>query len=824
MDFPLLHLEQNLIVNLQREVWAFYRLLGWHYDYLGRSDRIAHLHRLVRLFTDLQGFDGQLLLVPQPHRLQAYLDDLAAGTAGPLAGAGRRYCAEAAARLRLALPNAAPEQACLVGLKLPLPQSAPAGGDWRSLWRLPKQWLEGLAGVADPSLTEQEIVAALEREALLFQRLTRILPADRLTAAGLAALIRRGFRRGISDDAPLTAPPVEILAELAGPGGLRLLPQWRRLRTLAEGEVDLRHPRRIAITQAGAAGDATGYTTFSVLSELPDELAFPGGEWLYHLQDLNFPVEVCLRWSHIGSGDALALVRKKKLEISDQDEHTRRSGEAVPFALLDAQDQAALLEYDLKQRRFPLLETTCSFAVWAETPDLLADRVQRLRDHLAVLQVGVEVPTGDQLVAFLDALPGTRRQPSDYTHRLPPEVVAGAMFPATRALGDHCGPYIGRVGVLNRPVFLDPALPPQINSSGSAAFLGTLGAGKSFAANLLTYLAVVTRGARALIIDPKGERGDWPRLLPELGDQIRLVQLTPDPADSGRLDPLALARGLGPDVQAEVASLAVSLLSFLSGVGTGDPGFLAIMEAVERVAGQRRPSLKAVLAELARLGEGDPVAATLARQLTALSRQAYANLLFGDGGAGLDTGAALTVLQLRHVPLPPPGKPREDFTLEELVAVAVLHAITAFATLFIRQDRSVFKLVVLDEAWSVLASSQGKGLVSHLLRTGRAMNSALYLITQNCADLLDETIRNNLGYKFVMRAQDQAEVAAVLQLLGLEATRENVSAVRSLQTGSALLQDLQGRVGVVRLDAVLPHLAAAFDTRPPRPVSVGVAL
>jgi hypothetical protein len=29
-----------------------------------------------------------------------------------------------------------------------------------------------------------------------------------------------------------------------------------------------------------------------------------------------------------------------------------------------------------------------------------------------------------------------------------------------------------------------------------------------------------------------------------------------------------------------------------------------------------------------------------------------------------------------------------------------------------------------------------------------------------------------------------------------------------------MFQDLQGRVGVVTLDAVAPHLAKAFDTRP----------
>jgi len=164
--------------------------------------------------------------------------------------------------------------------------------------------------------------------------------------------------------------------------------------------------------------------------------------------------------------------------------------------------------------------------------------------------------------------------------------------------------------------------------------------------------------------------------------------------------------------------------------------------------------------------------------------------------------------------MPPSGKPRQEYSLEELLSVALMHAVTAFATQFTRRNRGTFKIVLLDEAWALLASSQGRSLVTHLLRTGRALNNAVYLISQNVADLLDETLRNNVGMKMVFRSQDQTEILKELQFLNLEADDENMTTIRQLETGQALFQDIEGRAGVITLNPIFPHLTKAFDTRP----------
>jgi len=215
------------------------------------------------------------------------------------------------------------------------------------------------------------------------------------------------------------------------------------------------------------------------------------------------------------------------------------------------------------------------------------------------------------------------------------------------------------------------------------------------------------------------------------------------------------------------------------------------------------------------MGQKDTAVAELAKFYRALSRRAYANLIFGHGDEeGLDLRDRLNILQLQQLVMPPAGKPRQEYSLEELLSVALMHAVTAFATLFTRRERSIFKIVLVDEAWALLTSSQGKNLVNHLLRTGRALNNAVYLVSQNVADLLDETLRNNIGMKLVFRSQDLGEIKQALAFMNLEPDEDNIHTIRQMGTGQVLLQDLYGRVGMVTLDPVFTHLLEAFNTRP----------
>ena len=72
----------------------------------------------------------------------------------------------------------------------------------------------------------------------------------------------------------------------------------------------------------------------------------------------------------------------------------------------------------------------------------------------------------------------------------------------------------------------------------------------------------------------------------------------------------------------------------------------------------------------------------------------------------------------------------EEYTTIELLSVAMLIVISTFALDFIHSDRSIFKIVDLDEAWAFLNVAQGETLSNKLVRAGRAMQAGVYFVTQ----------------------------------------------------------------------------------------------
>ena len=156
------------------------------------------------------------------------------------------------------------------------------------------------------------------------------------------------------------------------------------------------------------------------------------------------------------------------------------------------------------------------------------------------------------------------------------------------------------------------------------------------------------------------------------------------------------------------------------------------------------------------------------------------------------------------------------YTTMELLSVAMLIVISTFALDFIHTDRSVFKIVDLDEAWSFLQVAQGKTLSMKLVRAGRAMNAGVYFVTQNTDDLLDEKLKNNLGLKFAFRSTDINEIKKTLAFFGVDSEDENnQKRLRDLENGQCLISDLYGRVGVIQFHPIFEDLFHAFDTRPP---------
>ncbi len=165
--------------------------------------------------------------------------------------------------------------------------------------------------------------------------------------------------------------------------------------------------------------------------------------------------------------------------------------------------------------------------------------------------------------------------------------------------------------------------------------------------------------------------------------------------------------------------------------------------------------------------------------------------------------------------LPDPGASRETYTRAERISVATLSLIAALALKLVSGDRSRHKVVLLDEAWFLLASTQGRMLLNRLVRLGRSANTTVLLASQRLADLGD--LSELVGTYFLFGQESDAEAARALRLIGLDPDDGHLlHSLKGFRKGRCLMRDLKGRVGELQVDLASDQLLEALDTTPRR--------
>ena len=235
----------------------------------------------------------------------------------------------------------------------------------------------------------------------------------------------------------------------------------------------------------------------------------------------------------------------------------------------------------------------------------------------------------------------------------------------------------------------------------------------------------------AVILDPKSERGNWKETLPEIAHEINIVNLTSDKDNAGLLDPFVIMKNVK-----DAESLAIDILTFLTGISSRDgEKFPVLRKAVRSVTQSDSRGLLHVIDELRR--EDTPISRNIANHIDSFTDYDFAHLLFSDGTVenAISLDNQLNIIQVADLVLPDKDTTFEEYTTIELLSVSMLIVISTFALDFIHSDRSIFKIVDLDEAWAFLNVAQGETLSNKLVRAGRAMQAALYFLPLTSASL-----------------------------------------------------------------------------------------
>ena len=563
--------------------------------------------------------------------------------------------------------------------------------------------------------------------------------------------------------------------------------------------------------------DKESYVSYFTVNAIVGELDFPSSEIFYfQQQQFTFPVDTSMNVEIVENRKALTTVRNKKKELKDLDNHAYQAGSETSSNVVDALDSVDELETDLDQSKESMYKLSYVIRVSAPDLDELKRRCDEVKDFYDDLNVKLVRPAGDMLGLHSEFLPASKRYINDYVQYVKSDFLAGLGFGATQQLGETTGIYMGYSVDTGRNVYLQPSLASQgikgtVTNALASAFVGSLGGGKSFCNNLLVYYSVLF-GGQAVILDPKSERGNWKETLPEIAHEINIVNLTSDKDNAGLLDPFVIMKNVK-----DAESLAIDILTFLTGISSRDgEKFPVLRKAVRSVTQSDSRGLLHVIDELRR--EDTPVSRNIADHIDSFTDYDFAHLLFSDGTVenAISLDNQLNIIQVADLVLPDKDTTFEEYTTIELLSVSMLIVISTFALDFIHSDRSIFKIVDLDEAWAFLNVAQGETLSNKLVRAGRAMQAGVYFVTQSSGDVAKESLKNNIGLKFAFRSTDLGEIKQTLEFFGIDKDDENnQKRLRDLDNGQCLLQDLYGRVGVVQIHPVFEELLHAFDTRPP---------
>ena len=808
--FPIKYIDNNLVWNKDNEVFAYYELIPYNYSFLSAEQKFIVHDSFRQLIAQSREGKIHALQIATESSIRSIQEQSKKLVTGRLRDVAIQKIDEQTEALVSMIGDNQVDYRFFIGFKLIVTEEKVSLDSMKkSAFMTFKEFLNEVNHTLMNdfiSMPDDEINRYMKMEKLLENKISRRFKFRRLDKNDFGYLIEHIYGRdGVAyEDYEYSLPKKKL-----------------KKATLIK-QYDLIRPTRCLIEESQRYlrlehEDSESFVSYFTVNAIVGELDFPSSEIFYfQQQQFTFPVDTSMNVEIVGNRKALSTVRNKKKELKDLDNHAYQSGSETSSNVVDALDSVDELETDLDQSKESMYKLSYVIRVSAPDLDELKRRCDEVKDFYDDLNVKLVRPAGDMLGLHSEFLPASKRYINDYVQYVKSDFLAGLGFGATQQLGENTGIYIGYSVDTGRNVYLQPSLASQgikgtVTNALASAFVGSLGGGKSFCNNLIVYYSVLF-GGQAVILDPKSERGNWKETLPEIAHEINIVNLTSDKENAGLLDPFVIMKNVK-----DAESLAIDILTFLTGISSRDgEKFPVLRKAVRAVTQSDQRGLLHVIDELRR--EDTAIARNIADHIDSFTDYDFAHLLFSDGSVknAISLDNQLNIIQVADLVLPDKDTTFEEYTTIELLSVAMLIVISTFALDFIHSDRSIFKIVDLDEAWAFLNVAQGETLSNKLVRAGRAMQAGVYFVTQSSGDVSKESLKNNIGLKFAFRSTDLGEIKQTLEFFGIDKDDENnQKRLRDLENGQCLLQDLYGRVGVVQIHPVFEELLHAFDTRPP---------
>ena len=354
--------------------------------------------------------------------------------------------------------------------------------------------------------------------------------------------------------------------------------------------------------------------------------------------------------------------------------------------------------------------------------------------------------------------------------------------------------YIGEtITGLPYPVFYDPHYPILINNPPVSLITGSPGSGKTFSGLLIASHASAL-GKIGVILDPKGDFTALKKL--EKAGYIGKINIW-SVADLdgevleenvGMLDPTAFT----PDTNQNTA-LTIDVIKSL--IGDLTPKQITNLTPIIRdIVEGNSPSFLRVAQKL--MSSRDDEIRSLGYSLDTLLQTKLAKLIVLNKRIQkkpLVLEEGFIVANLMGLSMPPDTKPSKEWSSAEKISIIIMGLLSQLILdMMGKKPKKIYKTLIIDEAWAIMATESGKSMIRATARLGRSLNLAVILITQSTKHLgVGENSDTNtmISVRFAFRNNDDKDNMTTCKYMRLPEDEGWEQIIRELETGECLMQD-----------------------------------
>lgn len=373
----------------------------------------------------------------------------------------------------------------------------------------------------------------------------------------------------------------------------------------------------------------------------------------------------------------------------------------------------------------------------------------------------------------------------------------------------------------NKPVLIDdyePLRGKTAKTQSTIAYVGSSGSGKSQLVNNHLMNNVIMNGAKALVIDPKGDREDFFKG-EQLIDSYTELKIGSDLKYKGLMDlydkdNINESKLKIIDYVKLLYKLAEKTHEYeLATVGKFLDEYY--LEDVKKhcMLGFMKFVQETYITEEIKKNDNEKVATSLLTLLQAFENLPFSNLFYGsEDTKKISFESSLTIIILESID----DKENNDTIKKQLFNHVFLH-ITTFVKDFLRTiEKNTPSEIVIEEV-EYLNEQTSIGLEDEVARLARSWGTVFRYVLQNPSGISDAT-KNNTGTWFIGRCENNAEFKIITDFFELEPrsvgflrTSNNDEGMPEAHRYNFLLVDSNNRKSRVKAH-FLPMFEKMFDT------------